>query len=308
MSAVFRPMRAAAMAASQPAWPAPTTATSYCSVNAIQVYFTDSARGSSLGLIVDLIGAALQRDGLGIVFPEAHAEGNTRRKVVNVDFSNGPGRPSAKEAVAAFAVGAVETDGDGTAVLGDFDGKALPEASAAGALAGASGGVSPPGERPIAMIRERPAWRIHVDLEDAGRGGLKIGVERLNGAGNATIDRHRRRIRAGAWRRRREAHKSHLAGQRVIGVAGESGHESSVVELHAAGAFRLRFGALRQSQRGDSLAGIDNQIDRTMRSCAGETVGQAAAGRSTEAVHLAGRLQSEELLRPRHPAGIGGLD
>src|ERR1700679_1019042 len=35
MSAVLRPMRAAAIAASQPAWPAPTTATSYCSVNAI---------------------------------------------------------------------------------------------------------------------------------------------------------------------------------------------------------------------------------------------------------------------------------
>src|SRR5579883_1670158 len=33
--AVRRPMRAAAMAASQPACPAPTTTTSYCSVNGI---------------------------------------------------------------------------------------------------------------------------------------------------------------------------------------------------------------------------------------------------------------------------------
>src|SRR5579863_9240138 len=39
ISAVFRPMRAAAMAASHPAWPAPTTATSYCSLNAMQVLF-----------------------------------------------------------------------------------------------------------------------------------------------------------------------------------------------------------------------------------------------------------------------------
>ena len=43
MSAVFRPMRAAAIAASQPACPAPTTATSYCSENAIHFHSTDSA-------------------------------------------------------------------------------------------------------------------------------------------------------------------------------------------------------------------------------------------------------------------------
>ena len=40
MSAVLRPIRAAAMAASQPACPAPTTTTSYCSVKAIEFYFT----------------------------------------------------------------------------------------------------------------------------------------------------------------------------------------------------------------------------------------------------------------------------
>src|SRR5580698_1105124 len=39
MIAVFRPMRAAAMAASQPACPAPTTATSNCSVNDIALLF-----------------------------------------------------------------------------------------------------------------------------------------------------------------------------------------------------------------------------------------------------------------------------
>src|SRR5580658_5038877 len=38
MSAVLRPMRAAAIAASQPACPAPTTATSYCSIKAIRSY------------------------------------------------------------------------------------------------------------------------------------------------------------------------------------------------------------------------------------------------------------------------------
>jgi hypothetical protein len=37
ISAVFSPMRAAAIAASHPACPAPTTTTSYCSVNAIQI-------------------------------------------------------------------------------------------------------------------------------------------------------------------------------------------------------------------------------------------------------------------------------
>src|ERR1035438_10775060 len=36
MSAVLSPMRAAAIAASHPACPAPTTTTSYCSVNAIE--------------------------------------------------------------------------------------------------------------------------------------------------------------------------------------------------------------------------------------------------------------------------------
>src|ERR1039457_518732 len=43
MRAVLRPIRAAAIAASHPACPAPTTATSYCSVNAIQGYSTDYA-------------------------------------------------------------------------------------------------------------------------------------------------------------------------------------------------------------------------------------------------------------------------
>jgi hypothetical protein len=42
MSAVFSPMRAAAMAASHPACPAPTTTTSYFSVKAIPSYSTDS--------------------------------------------------------------------------------------------------------------------------------------------------------------------------------------------------------------------------------------------------------------------------
>ena len=37
MSAVFMPMREAAIAASHPACPAPTTTTSYCSVKAIQL-------------------------------------------------------------------------------------------------------------------------------------------------------------------------------------------------------------------------------------------------------------------------------
>ena len=67
MSAVLRPMRAAAMAASQPAWPAPTTTTSYCSVKAIQFYFTDrrrKRRGSrnerAAGSIDDLIRAAFE--------------------------------------------------------------------------------------------------------------------------------------------------------------------------------------------------------------------------------------------------------
>src|SRR6201996_8990295 len=39
MISVLRPMRAAAMAASHPAWPAPTTATSNCSVKLIALLF-----------------------------------------------------------------------------------------------------------------------------------------------------------------------------------------------------------------------------------------------------------------------------
>ena len=48
MSAVLRPMRAAAMAASQPACPAPTTTTSYCSVKATSFHFNNSRDLSEL--------------------------------------------------------------------------------------------------------------------------------------------------------------------------------------------------------------------------------------------------------------------
>src|SRR5579864_467546 len=55
-SAVFRPMRAAAIAASQPAWPAPTTTTSYCSVNCTR--FNSSNRKGRIegsGLLQNLV-------------------------------------------------------------------------------------------------------------------------------------------------------------------------------------------------------------------------------------------------------------
>ena len=72
MIAVLSPMRAAAMAASHPACPAPTTATSYCSVNAIQGYSTDfvesalmrpSSRRPDLTSLRDLCSLKFQDDG-----------------------------------------------------------------------------------------------------------------------------------------------------------------------------------------------------------------------------------------------------
>src|SRR5579863_4685320 len=63
ISAVLRPMRAAAIAASQPACPAPTTTTSYCSVKAICLYCTDALDWMDHG----------ERDGPVLRQPDQHS-------------------------------------------------------------------------------------------------------------------------------------------------------------------------------------------------------------------------------------------
>jgi hypothetical protein len=68
ISAVLRPMRAAAIAASHPACPAPTTATSYFSVKAIQVYSTDLCLLAPMGF------APLSRRGSSIIDPSLQIE------------------------------------------------------------------------------------------------------------------------------------------------------------------------------------------------------------------------------------------
>src|ERR1039458_8636092 len=147
MSAVLRPIRAAAMAASHPACPAPTTTTSYCSVKAIRFYFTgremvarrrvrartparQPVRRPAVrsGSVDDLVGAGFEIGWIRIrrgweIGVNADANRHARSEVVDVNIGDEQGGATADQIMTAALVD--KPEGNGPVRLSDFEGKGL---------------------------------------------------------------------------------------------------------------------------------------------------------------------------------------